>query len=136
MTSSARLTPLPAVSVGAGVSIYSTGYLRAGAAGWSVAEVEAAFVPSDVSPALLTLRAGKVLRTSAGEEIRPVGRLDVVSAGLPACRGHSDGRDDQKFSHQHFLKRAHGQSTRRHEATKMTGQFEVLRVLSRLRVVV
>jgi hypothetical protein len=38
---------------------------------------ESAFVPSDVSPALLTLRAGKVLRTAAGEEIRPVSRLDV-----------------------------------------------------------
>jgi hypothetical protein len=38
---------------------------------------EPSFVPSDVSPALLTLRAGKVLRTSAGEEIRPVRRLDV-----------------------------------------------------------
>jgi subtilase family protein len=38
---------------------------------------ESSFVPSDVSPALLTLRAGKVLRTPAGEEIRPVRRLDV-----------------------------------------------------------
>ena len=38
---------------------------------------EPSFVPSDVSPALLTLRAGKVLRTGAGEEIRPVRRLDV-----------------------------------------------------------
>ena len=38
---------------------------------------QSAFVPSDVSPALLTLRAGKVLRTAAGEEIRPVRRLDV-----------------------------------------------------------
>jgi len=38
---------------------------------------EPSFVPSDVSPALLTLRAGKVLRTSAGEEIRPIRRLDV-----------------------------------------------------------
>ncbi|HJV29648.1 MAG TPA: hypothetical protein VJ645_03950, partial [Gaiellaceae bacterium] len=38
---------------------------------------EASFVPSDVSPALLTLRAGKVLRTGAGEQIRPVRRLDV-----------------------------------------------------------
>jgi hypothetical protein len=38
---------------------------------------ESSFVPSDVSPALLTLRAGKVLRTGAGEEIRPVRRLDV-----------------------------------------------------------
>ena len=38
---------------------------------------EPAFVPSDDSPALLTLRAGKLLRTGAGEEIRPVRRLDV-----------------------------------------------------------
>ena len=38
---------------------------------------ESSFFPSDVSPALLTLRAGKVLRTAAGEEIRPVRRLDV-----------------------------------------------------------
>ena len=38
---------------------------------------QSSFVPSDVSPALLTLRAGKVLRTAAGEEIRPVRRLDV-----------------------------------------------------------
>jgi hypothetical protein len=35
------------------------------------------FRPSDERPALLTLRAGKVLRTSAGDEIRPVRRLDV-----------------------------------------------------------
>ena len=38
---------------------------------------ESSFVPSDVSPALLTLRAGKLLRRGAGEEIRPVRRLDV-----------------------------------------------------------
>jgi Subtilase family/PA domain len=38
---------------------------------------EPSFVPSDVSPALLTLRAGKLLRRGAGEEIRPVRRLDV-----------------------------------------------------------
>jgi hypothetical protein len=36
-----------------------------------------AFKPSDVPPALLTLRAGKVLRSSMGDEIRPVRRLDV-----------------------------------------------------------
>lgn len=36
-----------------------------------------AFRPSDVRPALLTLRAGKVVRTVAGEEVRPVRRLDV-----------------------------------------------------------
>jgi hypothetical protein len=36
-----------------------------------------AFRPSDERPALLTLRAGKVLRTAGGEEIRPVRRLDV-----------------------------------------------------------
>jgi subtilisin family serine protease len=36
-----------------------------------------AFKPSDVSPALLTLRAGKVIRSSMGDEIRPVRRLDV-----------------------------------------------------------
>lgn len=35
------------------------------------------FKPSDVRPALLTLRAGKVIRTSAGDEVRPVRRLDV-----------------------------------------------------------
>ena len=38
---------------------------------------ERSFRPSDVQPALLTLRAGKVLRTGAGEEIRPVRRLVV-----------------------------------------------------------
>jgi hypothetical protein len=43
----------------------------------SVQLKEPSFVPSDVSPALLTLRAGKLLRTGAGEEIRPVRRLDV-----------------------------------------------------------
>lgn len=37
----------------------------------------AAFRPSDVRPALLTLRAGKVVRTDDGDEIRPVRRLDV-----------------------------------------------------------
>jgi hypothetical protein len=36
-----------------------------------------AFRPSDERPALLTLRAGKVVRTAGGEEIRPVRRLDV-----------------------------------------------------------
>jgi hypothetical protein len=36
-----------------------------------------AFKPSDVRPALLTLRAGKVLRSPMGDEIRPVRRLDV-----------------------------------------------------------
>jgi hypothetical protein len=36
-----------------------------------------AFRPSDEQPALLTLRAGKVVRTAGGEEIRPVRRLDV-----------------------------------------------------------
>ena len=36
-----------------------------------------AFKPSDNRPALLTLRAGKVVRTGAGDEIRPVRRLDV-----------------------------------------------------------
>jgi subtilase family protein/PA domain-containing protein len=35
------------------------------------------FKPSDTQPALLTLRAGKVIRTDAGDEIRPVRRLDV-----------------------------------------------------------
>ena len=35
------------------------------------------FKPSDSQPALLTLRAGKVVRTAAGDEIRPVKRLDV-----------------------------------------------------------
>jgi hypothetical protein len=35
------------------------------------------FEPSDVRPALLRLRAGKVIRTLAGEEVRPVRRLDV-----------------------------------------------------------
>jgi Subtilase family/PA domain len=35
------------------------------------------FRPSDVRPTLLTLRAGKVIRTVAGEEVRPVRRLDV-----------------------------------------------------------
>ena len=35
------------------------------------------FEPSDEQPALLTLRAGKVIRTGAAEEIRPVRRLDV-----------------------------------------------------------
>jgi len=41
------------------------------------------FKPSDNQPALLTLRAGKVLRTTAGDEIRPIRRLDVelVRAG-------------------------------------------------------
>jgi hypothetical protein len=37
----------------------------------------ASFRPSDVRPALLTLRAGKVVRTGAGEEVRPLRRLDV-----------------------------------------------------------
>ena len=36
-----------------------------------------AFKPSDARPALLTLRAGKVLRSRAGDELRPVRRLDV-----------------------------------------------------------
>jgi hypothetical protein len=36
-----------------------------------------AFKPSDVRPALLTLRAGKVLRSLMGDEVRPVRRLDV-----------------------------------------------------------
>jgi hypothetical protein len=35
------------------------------------------FRPSDERPALLTLRAGKVVRTAAGDEIRPVRRLDI-----------------------------------------------------------
>jgi hypothetical protein len=35
------------------------------------------FKPSDSQPVLLTLRAGKVVRTAAGDEIRPVKRLDV-----------------------------------------------------------
>ena len=37
-----------------------------------------AFQPSDLRPALLTLRAGRVIHTSAGDEIRPVRRLDVA----------------------------------------------------------
>ena len=36
-----------------------------------------AFKPSDERPALLTLRAGKVVRSAPGDEIRPVRRLDV-----------------------------------------------------------
>ena len=37
-----------------------------------------AFRPSDVRPALLTLRAGRVIHTAAGDEIRPVRRLDIA----------------------------------------------------------
>jgi hypothetical protein len=36
------------------------------------------FRPSDQRPALLMLRAGRVIHTAAGDEIRPVGRLDVA----------------------------------------------------------
>jgi hypothetical protein len=35
------------------------------------------FKPSDVQPALLSIRAGRVIHTVAGDEIRPVRRLDV-----------------------------------------------------------
>ena len=40
----------------------------------------AAFRPSDTGPAVLSFQAGRILGSDAGEEVRPVERLDIVVA--------------------------------------------------------